>query len=70
MKFSQKLRLDTLIKKLFYSECPNPVVLQLQPVLWGCYPGKFDKITFFPSRNPNFFEKLIIAPEKLDAIIF
>ena len=64
MKFSQKLRLEKLVRKLFYRESLNTVVLQLQPVLWGCNPGNFDKITFFPSRNPPFSRKVNNGPRK------
>ena len=56
MKFSQKLRLEKLTRKLFYSKCLIPVVLQSQPVLWGCELEHLTKSAFFLPETPNFLE--------------
>ena len=70
MKFSQKLRLEKLTRKLFYSEYLTSVVLELHSVFCDGKSGKLAKIKFFLSRNPNFLKKSLVAPYYLDAIIF
>ena len=70
MKFSQKLRLEKLIRKLFYSEYLTSVVLELQSIVCDYTPGKLAKSIFFSPEIPIFSKKSLVAPYYLDAIIF
>ena len=62
LKFSEKLRLEKLIRKLFWSECLTSIFLELRPIFCTGISGTLAKIKFFLSLNPNFLKNSKAAP--------